>query len=184
MRDLNYVVFDLETTGLDITEDEPIQLYFGAFGDKGFRGELFLHSYGLRRISSGAEAVHGISWEILHEIGEPAHQVVIEITSFLWKYQPLALVGWNALNFDFPMLQNWLSRHGIGRFRHVPCVKVIDTMHLFGAYFHERKWTQLQLAARRLGLVVPEKLHDARADGRLLWEIWKELRKRTEDTKL
>jgi len=179
MKETSYITFDLETTGLDIIEDEPIQIYLGAaWGKKGKIADEFLAlCYGDQRISPGAQAVHGISWESLQANGKPAHELTGEVSKFIWAHQPAILVGHNCLSFDFPMLQNWFSKYVVGRFKHAPMCGILDTMHLANMVLGGRKWRKLDKLAKELEIDLPEDLHDARTDGRLTWEICKVLLK-------
>ena len=173
----HFVVFDLETTELDILVAEPVQIYLATgTPEGGLRDELVIHTYGNRPIQPGAEAVHGLSLAHLKKIGMAAPVATGRVLDYFWKHQPLCLLGHNALSFDFPILQNWLQRYGQGRFRHAPCCEIYDTMHLCCAHFQTKKWFKLAAAATALEIEVPEGLHDAKVDGRLTWEVFKKLK--------
>lgn len=172
---MNFIVFDLETTGLSILKDEPVEVYMGVGREEGISDELLLYTFGRAQMSEEAQRVHGITPETLKQIGKPAGQAAKEVNAFVWRHWPVCLVGHNVLSFDFPMLQNWLARYTAGKFKHPPVAGVLDTMHLAGEYFGTKKWFRLALAAEKLGLSVPGDLHDARADGRLTWEVFKVL---------
>ena len=179
MQEKHYVVFDLETTGLDICKDEPIQLFFaeGDIETGELKDELLLHCYGEQPISREATAIHGFKIDWLKENGIKAVHAANTVINYMWKHQPLAFVGHNCMNFDFPMLQNWLRNYGSGAFRHAPCCEIYDTMHLCCVHFEQRKWMRLAIAAQSLGIEVPTDLHDARTDGALCWKIFCALKK-------
>lgn len=183
MKQLNYIVLDMETTGVDILLDEPIQIFMGAAEERGekIKDELFLYCCGERKISQGAQNVHGISWEYLLNNGIHAEEAATLVTSFVWNHQPAILVGQNIISFDFPILWNWLARYTPGRFKHPPVCGLLDTMHLANMALGGTRWRKLEALAMELGVPLPEgNLHDAREDGRLTWKVFQELEKKRE----
>ena len=180
MKQITYIVFDLETTGVDILVDEPIQIFLGATTGKEEEIEtsLFFKCYGERRISQGAENVHKISWEELLKEGIPAKEGVGRILHFTKFLSPMLFVGHNAISFDLPMLWNWLQRYGQGRFKHPSVCGVYDTMHMANVVLGGTKWRKMESLAMELGIPLPPgDLHDAREDGMLTWKIFQKLSK-------
>lgn len=172
-----FIVFDLETTGVDILVDEPLQVYLGAVKEGEIEEELLLYCSAFRPCSEGALNVHGLSPEVLKERGAVTPNFAAgRINNFIWNHQPAALLGHNCISFDYPMLWNFLARYTGGRFKHPPVCQVYDTMHLFNAVKGGRKWMKLKLMAEALGVEVPEGLHDARVDGLLTWRSFCALR--------
>ncbi len=184
MQKMNYIVFDLETTGVDILVDEPIQIFLGVAGGKEeeIGDSLFFKCYGERRISQEAENVHKISWEELLKEGIPAREGVGRILHFTRFLSPKLFVGHNATSFDLPMLWNWLQRYGKGKFRLPAVCGVYDTMHMANAVLGGTKWRRLENLAMELGIPLPSgDLHDAREDGMLTWKIFQKLEERRKE---
>ena len=178
MQKMNYIVFDLETTGVDILVDEPIQIFLGVARGKEeeIERELLLHCFGERKISQGAQDKHGISWEKVQEIGVPAKQAAVGVLEFTRYCTPMIFVGHNAIGFDLPMLWNWLARYGKGMFRHPSACGVYDTMHMSNVVLGGTKWRKMESLAMELGIPLPSgDLHDAREDGMLTWKIFQKL---------
>lgn len=175
---MRYIIFDLETTGLNTAKDEPVQVFMGsAEPDYSlFVEELQIYCYGRAKHTSEAEKVHGLSRDWLQKHGVPASSAAKQVTEFIWRNQPCILVGHNAMNFDYPMLHNWLGRYIPGRFKHPPWCGVLDTMHLLNAFRGGRKWARLDVAAKFLDIPISRDLHDAREDGLLTWKIFRRLR--------
>ncbi len=177
MKPLWYLPFDLETTGLDITRDEPIQIYMGAARKDGeIKDEILLHCWGTQEISPGAEKVHGFSMERIKEIGEPARLVTPKLTKFIWNHQPAILICHNGISFDFPMLQNWFVRYTEGRFKHPPIAGIYDTMHMSNIILGGTKWRKLEVLAQVLEIPTKD-LHDAKTDVEVMWRCFLKLEK-------
>ncbi len=178
MKKLNYITFDLETTGVNILIDEPVQIYMGvAKGiEKEIEDELLVYTYGDVVMTQGAQNVHKISWEYLQKNGRPAREVAPLVQRFIWDHQPAFLVGQNCLSFDFPMLWNWFSKHFPGKFKHPPVAGIYDTMHMANVVLGGSRWKKLEVIGMELGIPFGD-LHGAREDGKLTWRIFQELEK-------
>lgn len=104
--------YDLETTGLNVNEDEPIEV------------GLILYSTGQKRclesagflvrtdkaISDEVTRLTGISAQAVKKFGyqsEDALDTVLEMME-----QADAIVGQNVIRFDKRMTENWAGRHG------------------------------------------------------------------------
>lgn len=167
---MNYLVFDLETTGISILADEPVSIT--VYDPKGNKYHHWFVNTSVP-ISPEAFAVHGISKKFLTEKGYIPKVVTGAYSATIWDHYPATLLGYNVTSFDFPMLQNFLARHHPGSFKHPPVLQVIDVMHLVSQRFKTRKWLKQSEAAQRLGLGVDEsKLHDSRYDTLLCWQIY------------
>lgn len=173
-----YVFFDLETTGLSISKDEPIQLCAIAFNrNMEFLDKLFYYVYREEPIPEEAVKIHGITNKILVEKGIPVTQAVSQWQNFLRKHAPVHLLGYNVLSFDYPMLMNWVDRHDDQRFKFPPICQITDVLHMVRIPLKTNKWPKLAAAATQLGIQFEQAtLHDAEADVRLTAEIWKKIR--------
>lgn len=108
-------VFDLETTGVDVTSDRIVTAHVGVLDAKGreIAARSWLADPGIP-IPEGAAAVHGISTEHARREGRIAREVVSEITESLRALfsQGMPVVAYNA-SYDFSLLTNECLRHGI-----------------------------------------------------------------------
>lgn len=108
-------VFDLETTGVDVTSDRIVTAHVGVLDAKGreIAARSWLADPGIP-IPDGAAAVHGISTEKAQSEGRIAREVVAEITASLRALftQGVPVVAYNA-SYDFSLLTHECLRHGI-----------------------------------------------------------------------
>jgi len=174
---MHYITIDIETTGLDVTKESPIQMAM-LVTDERFRVKEEICFYiKQHRLNPKITEITGITLERLLSEGIPMSQAANNYHSIIWRYHPVILIGYNILNFDFPMIQNWLVRNIPGRFKHPPLLAVEDVMFYCCQFFGQKKWPKLADAGRKLSIeFAPEDLHDAMADVRLTWEVWKKIR--------
>lgn len=108
-------VFDLETTGIDVTADRIVTAYVGLLDENGgvIHDEHWLADPGIE-IPEGATAVHGITTEQARAEGRPAHEVVAEVTHALRTLLSagIPVVAYNAA-YDFSLLKYEGQRHGV-----------------------------------------------------------------------
>jgi len=108
-------VFDLETTGVDVTRDRIVTAHVGVLDRHGreLAARDWLADPGVP-IPDGAAAVHGISTEHARAHGRPAAEVVAQIVHALRALfaQGLPIVAYNA-SYDFSLLAHEARRHGI-----------------------------------------------------------------------
>lgn len=108
-------VFDLETTGVDVTTDRIVTAHVGLLGPGGVVRESrsWMADPGVE-IPDGATAVHGITTAAAREHGRPAPDVVAEIIEALRQLfaAGVPVVAYNA-PYDFSLLKNEALRHGI-----------------------------------------------------------------------
>lgn len=108
INEQHFVVFDIETTGLDyLMGNQVIELA----GQKIVNGEIVDQFHELINpsvpIEDGAYRVHGLSNMFLAEHGGDSHEI---FSRFLDFTQNTVLVGHNIINFDLPFLNNDLTR--------------------------------------------------------------------------
>ena len=113
-----FVVFDLETTGLDERKDQIIEI--GAIRvnrDNDVHDTFQTLVKPTRKIPRAITRLNGISQEMVDREGMPSELAVREFVNFI---QDLPLVSFNA-EFDMPFLQRLASQHGIVLHNSVSC---------------------------------------------------------------
>jgi DNA helicase II / ATP-dependent DNA helicase PcrA len=181
---MKYTVLDLETTGVSTLKDEPVQI--AAITFEVIKG-VYMETQSLDTliipgvaISEGAAKVHGISMKKARSEGLAIPIAVPLILNYFWKAQPCALIGYNLINFDLPMLWNWLAKYNPSRFKFPPVSLVYDVMFMVQSFLGARKWPKLEAAAKALNVPLPkENLHDAFVDVELTWAVFRALEART-----
>lgn len=166
-----FLVFDTETTGVDVFNDRIVQLFISRTDERGHpveSWEWFINP-GVE-ISAGAEEIHGLSAEYLREKGREPEAVLREAMAVFESAieDDLVLVAFN-LNFDLSILTAEMERHGVhkgyGQF-------VVESLDLFDPLVVDRrmdKWRKgkrtLEAMAPHYGLEFdPEQAHDASYD--------------------
>lgn len=187
---MHYVTFDLETTGVNICKDQPVQIAgLVAWVDEAaktwrlVREESFLVKLESMQVRINPKALekHGITEEMAMDEGKDTWEAA-EWWRALGLLRPVKLVGYNCLTFDYPMMVNFTercSRQPI--FKHPSLVGVVDVMHLVSPAF-AGKWPKLEFAAKKYEVEVPEggRLHEALTDVRLTWGVYCKLHRWTE----
>lgn len=157
-------VFDLETTGVDVTTDRIVTAHVGLLGPDGIPLEArsWLADPGVE-IPEGAAAIHGISTAHARAHGRPAAEVVAEVVAALRAVLEagIPVVAYNA-PYDFSLLKYEALRHGI-----VPIeapTPVIDPLVLDKAHDRYRKGKRtLEVVAAHYSVALTG-AHDAAAD--------------------
>ncbi len=108
-------VFDLETTGIDVTHDRIVTAHVGLLDAAGsaVSSRDWLADPGVE-IPAGATAVHGITTEHARSEGRPAAEVVAEVVEALRALfdAGIPVVAYNA-PYDFSLLKHEALRHGV-----------------------------------------------------------------------
>ncbi|MEV8268138.1 3'-5' exonuclease [Microbacterium sp. NPDC076911] len=108
-------VFDLETTGIDVSADRIVTAHVGLLDATGavVRARDWLADPGIK-IPEGATAIHGISTRHARNEGRPAPEVVAEVVQELRALLDagIPVVAYNA-PYDFSLLKFEALRHGI-----------------------------------------------------------------------
>lgn len=174
---MSLVVFDLETSGLSITKDTPIQICAKAFSPDFKETDCLLYYvYRKEPLAPIITEITGITLEKLQAEGIPPLIAVERWQKFLRKHYPVHLAGYNATAFDYPMIMNWVDGLTAGKFKFPPVHQVTDVMHMVGKYFKTTKWLKLRTAAERLNIAFEAaSLHDAKADVTLTADVWKKV---------
>lgn len=109
----HYLVFDVETTGIDVFNDRIVQLVI-ATADRD--GNLIAHREWIIdpgvEVSDGAAEVHGLTTEYLTLNGLDPRDSFSEALDFFEEYGDLVWVAYN-LNFDASIIGEEFSRHGV-----------------------------------------------------------------------
>src|SRR6188768_347627 len=107
-------VFDLETTGIDVTSSRIVSAHVGVIGPDGtvIENREWLAGPGIE-IPLQASAVHGITTERARAEGRPAAEVVGEIVAALADLfsRDIAVVAYNAA-YDLTLLHYEALRNG------------------------------------------------------------------------
>lgn len=157
-------VFDLETTGVDVTADRIVTAHVGLLGADGavLRAQSWLTDPGIP-IPDGAAAVHGITTEHARAHGASARDVVAEVVAAVRGLLDagIPVVAYNA-PFDFSLLKHEAMRHEV-----TPLMDpspVIDPLVLDKAHDRFRKGKRtLEAVAAHYGVPLVG-AHDAAAD--------------------
>lgn len=157
-------VFDLETTGVDVTADRIVTAHVGVLGPDGSAREAhsWLADPGID-IPEGATAVHGITTAHARAYGRPAAAVVADVIEALRKLfdAGIPVVAYNA-PYDFSLLKYEALRHGIPPITDPS--PVIDPLVLDKAHDRYRKGKRtLEVVAAHYAVPL-EGAHDAAAD--------------------
>jgi DNA polymerase-3 subunit epsilon len=157
-------VFDLETTGIDVTSSRIVSAHVGVIGPDGAVVEQtdWLADPGIE-IPEQASAVHGITTAQARAEGRPAAEVVAEIIAALSALfaRGVAVTIYNA-SYDLSLLDNEARRHGLTPLD-TPA-PVIDPLVLDKAVDRYRKGKRtLEAAALHYGVDLTD-AHTAGAD--------------------
>lgn len=157
-------VFDLETTGVDVTTDRVVTAHVGLLDASGsiIRARDWIADPGVP-IPEGATAVHGITTEHARAHGRPAAEVVAEVVDALRALLDagIPIVAYNA-PYDFSLLKYEALRHGIAPI--VDPSPVIDPLVVDKAYDRWRRGKRtLQVVAEHYAVRL-DGAHDASAD--------------------
>ncbi|WCM54768.1 3'-5' exonuclease [Microbacterium sp. EF45047] len=157
-------VFDLETTGVDVTADRIVTAHVGVLDARGreIAARDWLADPGVE-IPEGAAAVHGITTAHARAHGRPAAEVVAEITRALRALlaQGLPIVVYNA-SYDFSLLAHEARRHGVPEL--VDPAPVIDPFVIDKAYDRYRPGKRtLEIVAAHYAVGL-DAAHEASAD--------------------
>ena len=166
IRAVEYLAFDLETTGLFAEADRVVEIgavRFDAEGRERGRFEQLVDPG--RPISPSARAVHGIDDADL--IGAPRSEAILpEFVAFLGDPESTVLLAHNAC-FDAGFLGRELARAGLP----MPAHSVIDTLPMARRRWPSAPDHRLETLAALLGLET-DGAHRALADSRRLKGLW------------
>lgn len=153
------VVYDTETTGLDLSRDEAVQISAIKINGAGeIVDTLDLFVTPTVPIAKGAYETHGFDEAyILAHGGLPAKEALAQFSDFV---RGATLVGHNSLRFDSPLLKRLLKEQGLAP---LSVAGEYDTLHLAKLFLPKLKNHKLSTLCERFGLV-NENAHNALGD--------------------
>ena len=170
LYDLDYVIFDFETTGLDPNKDDEI-IEVGALKLKGGEatGEVFHSLIHIQKpIPKKASQIHGITDKDLQ--GQPTiEEIFPKFINFIGNR---ILIAHNA-SFDLEFVKKNLKRFPNIAFTN-PC---IDTLELSRQLFSYEKTHNLDAIANRFGIQIGTDRHRSLEDCQLTAQIFSEFLK-------
>ncbi|WDH77581.1 exonuclease domain-containing protein [Microbacterium esteraromaticum] len=157
-------VFDLETTGVDVTHDRIVTAHVGVLDRHGtpIAARDWLADPGIP-IPDGAAAVHGVTTEHARAHGRPAREVVAEVTEALAMLfaQGMPIVAYNA-SYDFSLLAHEARRHGLPEL--TAPQPVIDPLVIDKAHDRYRRGKRTPSVVAEHYAVPLDDAHEAAAD--------------------
>lgn len=157
------IVFDLETTGVNILTDRIIDLYMIKVLESGDEKHLYKRLNPGMSIPEATTKIHGISDEDVQ--GSPSFSdVAAELNQFIGDAD---FAGFNSNRFDFPMLVQEFYRAGIDF--ETEKRKFVDAQRIF----HIMEPRNLSAAYSFYCNKTLEDAHSAEADTRATWDVIK-----------
>jgi DNA polymerase III alpha subunit (gram-positive type) len=174
---MHYITIDVETTGLDIYKDEPIQLAYLVYDSAlNFKEGSSFYINCREKIPEIITRITGITSDLLQTHGISPEDAVRQWQKVLKMYPPVTLIGYNLINFDFPMIQNWINKYSTIKFKYPPICEIYDVMITI-AEQRKSKWLKLIEAATLYCVnFEAEALHDAMTDIKVTWELYKKIK--------
>ncbi|MBF0485971.1 MAG: hypothetical protein HQL16_05610 [Candidatus Omnitrophica bacterium] len=167
LADAEYVIFDVETTGLSPLEGDRI-IEFAAL--KARHGRIVEKMTSLvnpgRPLSAGAQEINGITEDMVKD-APTSSEILPQIIDFLGN---ACLVAHNA-SFDVKFLSYELSLAGRRLKDETPAV---DTMKMSRAFLPHLTSHRLEYLARSLGITIVS-THRAEADAELTFHLFNRL---------
>jgi DNA polymerase-3 subunit epsilon len=164
-------VFDLETTGLDISKDRIVQIAIIKINPSGDKEELNLLINPEITISDENAAIHGITNEMVKD-AETFKEAATKIMQFIGDAD---LAGYNSNKFDIPVLAEELLRVEIDF--DLSKKKCIDVQNIF----HKMEKRTLIAAYKFYCSKELNDAHNAMADTIATWEVLESQLEKYED---
>lgn len=121
---MRYLAFDLETTGLDTTTCEIIEIGFALYDMNLGKMPIITRDFiclTKEPITSEIEGITGISPELQELVGVPLHEALVEFIQILDKYEVTHLVAHNGLDYDIPVISRAFQIEGLN-VKLPPCI--------------------------------------------------------------
>lgn len=155
------IIFDLETTGVDVSKDRIVEMYFIKIHPDGKKETMHYFVNPGMPIPKEASDIHGITDEKV--ANEPTFiELAPKVKQFVIHCD---FGGFNANKFDFPLLCEELSRANI-EFDYTK-VKFVDALRIF----HQMEPRNLTAAYKFYCGKTLSDAHSAAADTEATWEI-------------
>lgn len=158
------IVFDVESTGVDVTEDEIIQIAAIRLDSNGREIEKFERFIKPTKSVGKSYLVHGFTDEKLKEIGE---EKTIVFEDFLKFIEGRIVVGHNV-NYDISILSSELSRMGDKR---ILVKGIYDTLEIYRRFYSNLPNHKLEYLSEKFNTEAKpshDALDDIRATGEIL----------------
>lgn len=124
----NIIVFDVESTGVDVTEDEIIQIAAIKLNKKGEVVDKFEKFLKNKKPVKDSYYVHGFSDEMLQRIGEDKEKVLKEFV----EYSKGSIIVGHNVQYDINILCSELERNNLGK----PKFKTFyDTLDIYRRFY-------------------------------------------------
>ncbi|MBU5454822.1 3'-5' exonuclease [Caproiciproducens sp. MSJ-32] len=133
----NIVVFDVESTGVNVTTDEIIQIAAIKINSKGEVIEKFEKFLKNTKSVANSMKVHGFSDEFLEKYGEDKRKVLKEFVEFS---KDSVIVGHNV-QYDLNILSSELRRHNLSKAKY-KCF--YDTLDIYRRFYPNLKNHKLE----------------------------------------
>ena len=159
----NVVVFDVESTGLDTTTDEIVQIAAIRLDREGNIKNRFNRLVKPSKSVGSSALVHGFSDEKLSREGEEPQKVFTEFMKFA---EDAVLVGHNV-NYDLSILSSQMNRLSMPQLRYK---NYYDTLDIFRRFYPNLKNHKLEFLSEFCN-VSQKSTHDAYDDIRATAEI-------------
>ena len=166
-------VFDLETTGLDISKDRIVQIAILKVHPNGKKEELNLVINPEMNISDSNAAIHGITNEMVKD-APTFKQAAKEIAEFIGESD---MAGYNSNKFDMPVLAEEFLRVKFDF--DLSSKKCVDVQNIF----HKMEQRTLIAAFKFYCSKELDNAHDAMADTTATWEVFEKQLERYENLK-
>ncbi len=157
-------VFDLETTGVDVTADRIVTAHVGLLDADGavILARDWIADPGID-IPESAAAIHGVTTAHARAVGSPAGDVVEQIVDVLRSLLDagIPVVAYNAA-YDFSLLAHEAQRHGVSPLRDPS--PVIDPLIIDKTYDRFRRGKRTLAAVADHYAVRLDDAHHASAD--------------------
>jgi DNA polymerase-3 subunit epsilon len=157
-------VFDLETTGLDISNDRIVQIAILKIQPNGDKSELNLIINPEMNISESNAAIHGITNEKVKS-APTFKQSAVQIMEFIGESD---LAGYNSNKFDIPVLAEEFLRVDVDF--DLSNKHFVDVQNIF----HKMEQRTLVAAYKFYCSKVLENAHDAMFDAVATWEVFED----------
>lgn len=158
------IVFDVESTGVDVTEDEIIQIAAIRLDSNGREIEKFERFINPTKSVGKSYLVHGFTDEKLKEVGEEKNIVFEEFLKFI---EGKIVVGHNV-NYDISILSSELSRMGDKR---ILVKGIYDTLEIYRRFYSNLSNHKLEYLSEKFNTRAKpshDALDDIRATGEIL----------------